>query len=45
MKKEVIVQDDVGYTCPGCGDWTELSGGEKFCPECGQKLDWSETHW
>lgn len=26
--------------CPNCGRWVS---GEKFCSECGQALDWSDT--
>ena len=30
--------------CPSCQEWAvfELKRGMKFCPSCGQKLDWSE---
>lgn len=28
--------------CPGCGNATYILSGFKFCPHCGQRLDWSE---
>lgn len=32
------------YECPGCGENYELEYDEyKYCPNCGQKLDWSES--
>ena len=30
--------------CPTCG-WTvsrDCEGADNFCPDCGQKLDWSD---
>lgn len=30
------------YECPVCGDY-DVSG-QKYCDECGQKLDWGEQN-
>ena len=27
--------------CPNCGNDTNILFGDKYCVECGQKLDWS----
>lgn len=31
--------------CPTCGQSVsrECDGTDNFCPDCGQKLDWSDT--
>lgn len=36
-------RDRVKLFCPTCHDGYELSPDEKYCSECGQKLDWSEN--
>ena len=37
-----IIEDDTEFICPTCGETTEEYDVKtlKFCPECGQKLDW-----
>lgn len=55
MKKKYVWFEDLDgiVCCPGCGhqvdNYAEKILGEfefiepKFCPNCGQALDWSET--
>lgn len=30
------------YPCPGCGKWIHANENKKYCPHCGQALDWSD---
>lgn len=42
QKTEVHVDE---YICPACGAENSCNQGiveDKFCPECGQALDWSD---
>lgn len=35
------VEYDSGlFICPNCGDSKYILFGDKFCVECGQRLDW-----
>jgi predicted RNA-binding Zn-ribbon protein involved in translation (DUF1610 family) len=40
-------EDNRVFDCPHCGDTWFYSGDSecwKFCPNCGQRLDWSEKY-
>ena len=39
---EIILDE---WLCPGCGTRYEVDYDEyKFCPECGQAIDWGDEH-
>jgi len=46
MSKKPIWNYDDEFICPTCGETTEDYDVTtiKFCPECGQKLDWSDNN-
>ena len=30
------------WECPRCGFWHDIEDEYKYCPECGQAINWSE---
>ena len=40
--KPTFTGDGYAWTCPNCGKDYEVEYDEyEYCPECGQKIDWS----
>mgnify|MGYP006957394877 CR=1 FL=1 len=44
-KSEIAPMDDdcLLYHCPGCGEKDAILQGDRYCFNCGQALDWSDT--
>jgi len=42
MKVDLTTEHIWFYKCPNCGVGYNIMEGSSYCPDCGQKLDWSD---
>lgn len=43
-QKPIMIGDEYGLShCPNCGDSKYILFGDKYCIECGQRLEWSDV--
>lgn len=41
--KMLSIDGNIEYDCPYCGSEQNARGWDKFCPCCGQAIDWSDV--